>query len=104
MSVVRVQLRHTPEHRRTIQEIVLGGVRLRVRAVYNDYADRWYADLLDLSDTVLVGSIACVPGVDLLKPFKHLAIPQGQLFVSSRDRAVPTFETMDTTARVLYRE
>ena len=103
MTIARVQLRHTTEQRRTSQEIVLGGVRVRLLATYNGYSDRWYVSIYSPANVLLVGSIACVPGVDLLLPYKHLAIPQGQLFVHSRSREVPTFTTMDTTARVLYR-
>ena len=100
---VHVQLRHTEEQRSSIQEVDLGGVRVRLRAVLSGLKDRWYVSVFDLSDNLIVGSIACVPGVDLWRPYKHLAIPQGQLFSYAVDREPPTFTTMDVTARMLYR-
>jgi len=100
---VHVQLRQTRTQRATVQEVELGGVRVRLRANYNAASDRWYVSIFDLTDALILGSIACVPGVDLLLPYKHLDIPQGQLFCSATDRAAPTFTTLDVTARMLYR-
>lgn len=98
-----VKLRQNEEQRQTTQEVTLDGVRFRLRAQYVALTDRWYVSVLDTTDALIVGPIACVPGVDLLHPYKHLAIPQGQLFCSSADREPPTFSTLDATARVLYR-
>ena len=104
MTVRHVQLRQIPSHRRTVQEIELGGVRVRIRATYNGRLDRWFASVYTLQGELILGSVACVPGVDLWRPYKHLDIPQGQLFCQSKDREPPTFATLDATARVLYRE
>ena len=98
-----VQLRQSTQQRRTVQEVLLDGVRIRLRATYSKKTDRWYLSIYNTSDQQLVGGIACVPGIDLLKPYKHLAIPQGELWCQSNDREPPTFVTLDTTARVLYR-
>lgn len=99
-----VQLRQQTEQRESVQECTLSGVRIRLRARYVLDNDRWFVSVFTTSDVLIVGMIACVPGVDLLRPYKHLAIPQGQLFCSSADREPPTFETLDVTSRVLYRE
>lgn len=101
--VKRVQVRQNTTQRATVQEVELGDVRVRLRAQWNASSDRWYVSLYTLADALILGSVPCVPGVDLLRPYKHLAIPQGQLFCSARDREPPSFSTMDTTARVLYR-
>ena len=83
-------------------EAALGGVRVRLLSTYSSREDRWYVSILGLDDTLIVGPIACVPGINLLLPYRHLAIPQGVLFCFSRDREPPTFATLDATARVLY--
>lgn len=98
-----VQLRQDTEHRKTVQEVTLGGVRVRIHAQYVDFIDRWYISIHDLSDELIVGGIVCVPGVDLLRPYKHLGIPQGELFCFSKEREPPTFSTLDSSVRVLYR-
>lgn len=104
MSELYVQLRQDNEHRKTVQEVQLDGVRILVRAQYIARYDRWVASLFDTSENLLVGGIACVPGVDLLKPYKHLALPQGALFFLSSEREPPTFTTLDVTSRCIYRE
>ncbi len=103
MTVLHVSLRQVETQRETRQELTLDGVRVVVVARYAAVTDRWYASLYNTSDVLLIGSLACVAGVDLLRPYKHLAIPQGQLFCHAVDREPPTFATLDSTARVLYR-
>lgn len=103
MSVEHVRLRQAESQRRTIQEIDLGGVRVRLMATYSALTDRWCLSIFDTADRLIVGSIACVAGIDLLAPYKHLAIPQGRLFCYAADREPPTFTTLDASARVLYR-
>lgn len=104
MAALHITIRQVDTQRETTQECTLDGVRVVLRARYAVLTDRWYVSLYTSANVLLVGSIACMPGVDLLGPYKHLPIPQGQLFCSSVDRSPPTFTTMDTTARVVYRE
>jgi hypothetical protein len=103
MSVEYVALRLLEDQRATIQELTLGGVRIILRSRYCYRTDRWYVSIFDTSSVLLLGSLAVEPGVDLLLPYKHLAIPQGQLFCHSVGREPPTFVTLDSTVRVLYR-
>lgn len=104
MATKHVQLRQVDTQRESLQECTLGGVRLRLKARYVALTDRWYLSIYTSADVLIVGMLACVPGVDLLAPYKHLDLPQGQLFCHSADRQPPTFDTLDVTARVLYRE
>jgi hypothetical protein len=100
---VHVQLRQDQTQRATSQEIELGGVRFRLRSYYSIFSDRWYVSIYDLTENLILGAIACMPGIDLLRTYQHLDIPSGQLFCSATDRLPPTFSTLDVTSRVLYR-
>jgi hypothetical protein len=99
-----IRLRHSEDQRESQQELALDGVRIRLRAMYNASAGGWFLDLSSTDRTLIVGSIALVPGVDLLRPFKHLALPQGVLFVEDlQTGAAPDLVTLDVTALLKYR-
>lgn len=104
MSTVHVKLRQTAKQRCYEQEQTLDGVRVRLRSTYSIRTDRWYVSVYDSAGTLLVGSIAVVPGVDLLLPYRYLGIPQGELFSYSREREPPTFVTAEVNSVTLYRE
>lgn len=104
MSTYTIPIRLDEAQTMTVQELTLDGVRIILRARYVLYTDRWYLSVYDSSDTLIVGGIPIVPGVDLLRPYKHLEIPQGQLFSHSKDREPPTFVTLDNTSRLMYRD
>lgn len=97
-----VQLRSEDARRVHKQEVQLGGVAIRLWARPIAQPDRWYLEIRDLADQLIVGGIACVPGVNLLLPYKHLAIPQGSLYCLANDKLPPTFSTLDVSARVIY--
>lgn len=61
----------------------------------------WYLDTLSIGSVPLVRGLALVPGVDLWLPYKHLAIPQGTLFVLG---PTPTLETLGSSSQLVYRE
>jgi len=105
MAVLYIPLRATPQNRSSEFEIELDGVRVRLRTYYAALNDRWYLDTRDLEDNLLVGGLALVPGVDLWRPYKYLAIPQGELFISDPlSRSPATLETLDVSTLLLYRE
>lgn len=97
-----IPFRQNQNRRRFTQEITLGGVRVRLSVIPSAITDRWYLSVLDLNGDTLIGSLACVPGINLLLPYRHLEIPQGALYCYAEDREPPTFATLDTTARVFY--
>lgn len=103
MTTKHVQFRENEGQRQTSQECTLDGVRVRIVARYTATQDRWFANIFALDGSLILGGLACVPGIDMLRPYKHLAIPQGALFCSTANREPPTFETIDSSARVLYR-
>lgn len=104
MAYRQIRARQTTAQRLTVQQITLDGVTLQARLRYAAVTDAWYLDLMDTQGTAIVSGLAVVPGVDLLKPYKHLGLPQGVLFAHVQDGAAPSLETMDATARLLYRE
>lgn len=104
MAVLHIELRQIPEQRETVQECTLDAVRVILVARYAERTDRWYLSIYTPAEVLLVGSLALVPGVDLLRPYRHLALPQGQLFVQSVQRLPPNFDSLEVSARLLYRE
>ena len=101
--ILYVRLRYSDVQRATTQTTTLDGVRLKIAANYNALAGRWYLSLYSPADVLLVGSIALVPGVDLLLPHKYKSgIPQGRLFVDSLDGSPPDLSSMDTSALLKY--
>lgn len=48
---------------------------------WNDRASKWFVNIRQPDDTMLLSGIALVLGSDLLAPFHHLAVPPGGLFV-----------------------
>lgn len=104
MTVRRIAVRQDRTSRATTQQIVLDGVRLIARMQYVHAIERWVLSLSDQSGTTILAGVPIVNGVDLLRPFKHLDLPQGELFAYSIDREPPTLETVDRSAHLLYRE
>ena len=103
MTTYHIKLRWSGDTRESVQEFTLDGVRCRWRAMYNATAGRWYLDVSDIEDVLIVGSIALVPGVDLLLPYKHLAIPQGRLYVEDPiNDAPPDLQSLDASALLKY--
>jgi len=103
-SDLYIRLRWSDSQRETQQELTLDGVRIRLRAMYNASAGGWFLDVLSVDRVLIVGSIALVPGVDLLRPFKHLAVPPGVLFVEDQiTGAAPDLVTLDVSALLKYR-
>jgi hypothetical protein len=101
--ILYVRLRYSDAQRATTQACTLDGVRVKLSANYNATADRWYLSIYTTADVLLVGSIALVPGVDLLLPHKHRAVPQGRLFVEDPiNDTPPDLSSMDTSALLKY--
>ncbi len=100
-----IRLRYSEDQRESKQECTLGGVRVRLRVMYNATTQRFHLDLLTAERVELVSGLALVPGVDLLGPYKHLAVPQGELFLLDLQRDAPAdLDTLDVTALLVYRE
>ena len=105
MATLYIPLRATPENRSSEFEVELDGIRIRLRSYYASINKRWFLDTRDLEDNLIVGSLALVPGVDLWRPYKHLAIPKGELFLSNpSSRAPANLDNLDVSALLLYRE
>lgn len=105
MAVRQIQIRQNADQKHTRQSIGLDDVRFRLWAHYCKHSDRWFLTIADLDDNPVVGSIAAVPGVDLLRPYKHLSsVPQGELFVQSVRRESMDASNADVSAVLLYRE
>lgn len=104
MAVKRIQLRRAATERAPEQSCTLDGVPLILRARYVYQTDRWLLWTYASDDSLLVGPLPLVPAVDLWRPYHHLAIPPGQLFVESKFRIAPGLDDLDVTVRLLYRE
>lgn len=105
MSVKYIRLRYSEEQRESQQEMTLDGVRVRLRMMYNATTQRYHIDLLTPERVEIVSGLALVPGVDLLRPYKHLAVPHGELYLYDAQYDAPAdLDTLDVSALLLYRE
>ena len=80
MALQRITVRTSTAQRQTTSRVSLDGVRYRLRFRYVLELDRWLLDVEAEAGTLLVAGIVLVLGVDLLGQYRHLAVPQGQLF------------------------
>lgn len=102
-KVLYVRCRSTEDQRESQQESTYDGVRCRLEVQYNAVAGIFFLSLRDLSRELLVGSLAMVPGVDLLRPFKHLDVWPGSLFLEGPSGSPATLETLDVSVFLKYR-
>lgn len=105
MAVSWIRLRQVASQLDTVQFVRLDGARIGIRARYSAYDERWSIWILDGGGAALVGPIRVEPGIDLLRPYKHIAgVPQGELFAQGRTREPPDLDTIDDGVRLLYRD
>ena len=76
-----------------------GNETYRVRIRYNLRSDAWFIDFLDV-----VMGVKIVNGIDILRQYKHRAVPQGRLFAQklSGRESKPTFDTINDSIVFLY--
>lgn len=105
MSTRWVQLRQATNQYAIRQFLELDGVRLGIEARYITAKGGWSIWILSPAGDRVVGPLALSPGIDLLTPYHYLDhVPPGSLFVQSTSRDAPTRESLDVTARLIYRE
>jgi hypothetical protein len=102
--ILYIRLRYSDTQRATSQTCTLDGVRVKLYAQYNATAGRWYLSVYTTDDTLLAGSIALVPCVDLLLPYKYRSgVPQGRLYVEDPINGTPPdLTTLDASALLKY--
>lgn len=65
----------------------------------------WALNLLAADGSALVRGIGVKPGIDLLYPYRHLAVPSGALVCWTSDGLDPDLQSFaDGRARLLYKE
>lgn len=65
----------------------------------------WALDLYDAQANPLVRGIGVTPGIDLLYPYRHLAVPAGSLVCWTVDGLDPDLTAFaEDRARLLYKE
>ena len=102
---VQIHVRRSSAQRATEQYVTLDGMRVGFRFRYAAAGERWWMWLLSQNGNVIRGPRKLVPGLDLLAGWKHdHRVPPGALFVHAVDRMPPDADTVDTDARLLYRE
>jgi hypothetical protein len=102
MTVKQITVRLDPRQRATDQFVSLDGVRIGLRFRLSSIPRKWSLWLLSVSGDQLAGPIAVVPGLDLLRPYKHMpGVPPGELFVHGPPA---DDQNVDQESVVLYRE
>lgn len=103
-TLYQIRIKQQDDQRATIQYVSLDDTVIGIKAQWVKYTNTWHIWLLDIDGSQIAGPIRLVPGIDLLRPFKHLdRVPQGQLFCYSPDRSPPTATNIDSESLVLYR-
>lgn len=85
--------------------VQLDGTWIGMRLAYNGRADVWTIDLYDDAGTPIVLGVLAVEGHDLLRLWRHRAVPPGQLFVVdlTGQQRTPGRQGWATFARLVYR-
>ncbi len=104
-ELVKIRMRVTTDQREAIQFIdYQDGTRGGLKTRWSAWSRCWYLWLLAVDGEQIAGPIAVVPGIDLLVGRKHdPRVPQGQLFVYSKDRLPPDLDTVDVESILFYR-
>lgn len=83
MAIIEIKFQFRKDQTHSSENITLDGTRFRLDAYTNKADSSWYMDLFDSNDDPLVTGIAIATGLDLLFPYRYLAVPPGILFVNS---------------------
>jgi hypothetical protein len=75
------------------EDIVLDGSGYRFSFLWSERAQAWSMSIRDLSDVSILEGVPLALNQDVLKQYRHLAIPQGELWV------VDTSESLGSIGR-----
>jgi len=83
--------------------ITLNGVQYQLVVRWNDTAQAWHADLLDVNGNPILMNLPLVTGADLLGQYAYLGIG-GKLIVQTTNSvwAVPTFANLGDTGNLYF--
>jgi hypothetical protein len=87
------------------EEVDIDNVPYTLDFEYNTSADFWTLSILTPASVQLISGIVLQIGVDLLKQYQYLAIPQGNLFVfdpSGSDAPVGRDDFVNGRLQLLY--
>lgn len=70
----------------SLTETELEGVTYFLRLSWNSGAELWTLSIENAYNEVIVAGLAVVPGTPLLAPYRHLAVPAGELVALAPDR------------------
>lgn len=99
MTAYEIPLSPKPQ----IFSIQLGGVTYKMTLRWNQYAAAWMIDIADALDTLLVGSVPLVTGVDLLAQYAYLGFNGKLVAQTDHDpNAVPTFSNLGTVGHLYF--
>lgn len=86
--------------------IELDGVVFNMAFRYNTREGRWFMDIKDASDVMLVAGIKLILGVQLIERFQDIRLPFGSLFMINEDNSTeePGRSNLGINALMLYEE
>lgn len=84
--------------------IALGGIPYQLTLMWRDAVNGgWFIDIADQNTNPIVSGIPLVTGVDLLAQYAYLGFPGSLTVETSGDpTAVPTFENLGTTSKLIF--
>jgi hypothetical protein len=82
MTIIQITPQFREEDQHTSQTLTLDGTRFRLDTYTNRFDGAWYLDLYDADEEPLILGLGLVTGLDLLFPYRYLAVPAGVLFIN----------------------
>lgn len=88
------------------QRTSLDGVDYWLDFAYNQRADCWYLSIFTVDDVAIVRSIKLVSNRPLLRRYRHLDVPPGEIMAIDTTRAVAAagYRQLGKTVKLLYVE
>ncbi len=103
MALRQIPITSDPD---SVFTVDLDGVVFQIRLTLNERTGRFKMDLMTEIGEPIVEGVACVVNYPLLKKFKDLRMPEGDLFFwdSTDQNREPNEENLGTEVVLLYQE
>ena len=103
MALRQIPITSDPD---SVFTVDLDGVVFQIRLTLNERTGRFKMDLLTEVGEPIVEGVACVVNFPLLKKFKDLRMPEGDLFFwdSTEKNREPNEDNLGTEVALLYQE
>lgn len=82
------------------QQVTLDDTDFNLKFYWNDRFKYWSMSIADFEDNIIVEGIKLVLNFDLIQPYRHLSVPEGQLYVLDSSDTLLRIERYDIDKNV----